>query len=111
VIKPVLVAFFKSESGNEPVREWLKEQEKEDRIAIGEDIKLVQWRWPCGKPLVGYVGHQIWEVRTNLPRHRIARVFFTFADQKIVLLHGIMKKTQKTDSHDLELARKRKAQL
>ena len=111
MIKPVPVDFFKTESVNEPVREWLKELAKEDRIAIGEDIKLVQWRWPCGKPLVDYVGNQIWEVRSNLPRRRIARVFFAFVDQRIVLLHGIMKKTQKTNPHDLELARKRKVQL
>ena len=36
------VVFYRSESGNEPVREWLKELPREDRRQIGEDIKTVQ---------------------------------------------------------------------
>jgi len=40
--QPILhVIFFHNQSGREPVREWLKEMSKEDRTAIGEDIKLV----------------------------------------------------------------------
>ncbi len=38
---PILQVFFcRSENGNEPVREWLKELRKEDRRAVGEDIKM-----------------------------------------------------------------------
>ena len=38
--EPILrVVFFRSESGREPVRDWLLELDKEDRKTIGEDIK------------------------------------------------------------------------
>ena len=41
--EPVLrVIFYRSESGVEPVREWLKELREEDRKAVGEDIKTAQ---------------------------------------------------------------------
>ena len=51
--EPILqVVFFRMESGREPVREWLKELDTGDRKTIGEDIKLVQFRWPLGAPLV-----------------------------------------------------------
>ena len=38
------VYFYQSETGNEPVREWLKSLEKADMKVIGEDIKTVQLR-------------------------------------------------------------------
>lgn len=42
--EPILnVRFFKSESGNEPVREWLLELPSDDRYVIGADIKTVQF--------------------------------------------------------------------
>ena len=51
--EPILnVVFFQTGTGREPVREWLKSLDKEDRKGIGEDIKLVQFRWPLGMPLV-----------------------------------------------------------
>ena len=42
------VVFFRTGTGNEPVREWLKGLAKEDKKTIGEDIKLVQFGWPLG---------------------------------------------------------------
>jgi phage-related protein len=107
--QPILqVIFFCTESGREPVREWLKELEKDDRKAIGEDIKLVQFRWPLGMPLVRKLEPDLWEVRTHLARGRIARVCFTVAAGEMALLHGFVKKSQKTSADDLALARKRR---
>lgn len=36
--------FYRSASGDEPVREWLKALDKADRQAIGEDITYVQYK-------------------------------------------------------------------
>ncbi len=107
--RPLAVVFFRTEAGNEPVREWLKELPKEDRKTIGEDILTVQYGWPVGKPLVDHLGEGIWEIRSRLG-NRIARTLFIEADQDIVLLHGFIKKTQKTPKDDLALAKKRKKQ-
>jgi phage-related protein len=51
----------------------------------------------------------MYEVRTRLAQHRIARVLF-YIDQRsrMVLLHGFIKKTQKTPDEDLELAKRNK---
>ena len=106
--QPIQVVFFKTEVGNEPVREWLKDLSKEDRKIIGEDIKTVQYSWPIGKPLVDSLGQQMWEVRSSL-RNRLARTLFTVCSQEIVLLHGFIKKVQKTPSEDLKLAKKRRS--
>ena len=95
-------------SGNEPVREWLKSLEKDDRKTIGEDIKLVQFRWPLGMPLVRKMEAGLWEVRTRLSGGRIARVLFAVKNGEMILLHGFIKKSQKTLTKDLQLARKRR---
>jgi phage-related protein len=109
VERPLKVVFFKTATGNEPVREWLKAMSKEDSKTIGADILTVQYAWPVGKPLVDNLGGGIWEVRSRLD-NRIARTLFAVVDQEIVLLNGFVKKQQKTPSDELELAKKRKKQ-
>ena len=102
--------FFKTTQGNEPVREWLLSLEKADRKIIGDDVLKVQYCWPIGRPLVGNLGHGLLEVRSRLGE-RIARLIFCIEGPTMVLLHGFIKKTQKTPKHDLDLALKRKKQL
>ncbi|MFM2344268.1 MAG: hypothetical protein RLZZ210_878 [Pseudomonadota bacterium] len=103
---PILkVVFYQNSLGKEPVREWLKSLPANERLLIGEDIKTVQYRWPLGMPLVKLIiaKKKIWEMRINLP-NRIARVLFTISDNYIILLHGFIKKTNKTPKDDIDLA-------
>ena len=100
------VRFFKTNSGAEPVRDWLRELPAIDRKTIGEDIKTVQFGWPLGMPLVRKMDKDLWEVRIHL-ENRIARVLFTVSTGKIVLLHGFIKKSQATPKADLDLAKDR----
>jgi phage-related protein len=102
------VIFFRTDAGREPVREWLLNLSKEDRKLIGEDIKLVQFRWPLGMPLVRKMESNLWEIRTRLGTGRIARVFFTVRDNEMALLHGYLKKSEKTPLDALKLARTRR---
>ena len=107
--RPLKVVFFKTDTGNEPVREWLKTLSKEDCKIIGTDILTVQYAWPVGKPLVDHLGDGLWEVRSRLD-NRIARTLFVMVNQEIILLHGFIKKQQKTPPDELGLAKKRKKQ-
>jgi len=107
--RPLNVVFFQTDTGNEPVREWLKSLSKDDCQTIGTNILTVQYAWPIGKPLVDNLGDGIWEVRSRLD-NRIARTLFAMVNQEIVLLHGFIKKSQKTPADELELAKKRKKQ-
>jgi len=106
----LVVNFFLTSSGNEPVRDWLKNMDQEDRKTIGEDIKLVQFRWPLGMPLVRKMEADLWEVRSKLDSGNIARTFFTVKNEQMILLHGFIKKSQKTPQKEIELARTRKNQ-
>lgn len=106
-LKRLPAVFYLTDAGREPVREWLKGLEVEDRKVIGEDIKDVEFAWPIGMPLVRSMGKGLWEVRSSLPRGRVARVLFCVDDENLILLHGFIKKTQKTPQKEIDLALKR----
>ena len=104
--KKITAFFFAGGTGQEPVRSWLKDLDKADRLRIGGDICTVELGWPVGMPVCRPLKGGLYEVRTDL-EDRIARVLFGIEDGKMVLLHGFIKKSQKTPKDDLEIARKR----
>ena len=75
--------FFCSETGKEPARDWLLALSADNRKTIGDDI------------------------RTDLSDGRIARMFFCAHAGSMVLLHGFVKKTQKTPPKELDIAERR----
>lgn len=107
--KRITVIFYRTDSGNEPVRDWLKGLDAADRKIIGDDLQTLEYGWPVGMPLcrsiTGYRG--LWELRSTLTQRRISRVLFCIAYQRLVALHGFIKKTRKTPERDLKLAAQR----
>ncbi|WP_299671346.1 type II toxin-antitoxin system RelE/ParE family toxin [uncultured Roseobacter sp.] len=101
--------FFSSESGRMPVREWLLGLSDDDRKKVGDDIRTAEFGWPIGMPLCRAISSHkgLWEVRTNLKKGNIARVLFCAHEGEMILLHGFIKKTQKTPKADLDTAMKR----
>ena len=62
-------------------------------------------------PYCRSLGHGLWEVRGDLAGGRIARVIFTIIASEMILLHGFEKKSQKTPTHDIDLAIKRRREI
>ena len=100
------VVFFRLDSGREPAREWLRVLPKQQRKPIGEDIKTLQFGWPVGMPLARKMADDLWELRSHMPAG-IARTFFTVYRNQIVLMHGFVKKSQKTPTNELAIAKRR----
>lgn len=108
---PVLdLRFFRTPSGNEPVKEWLRSLSREDRRTVGEDLKTIQFGWPLGMPLVRKPETGLWEARVFLDG-RVARLIFTIDGNCMILLHGFIKKQRATPLSDLDLARTRRHRL
>jgi phage-related protein len=103
--------FYRTTAGSEPVREWLKGLDESERQAIGKDLLRAQWRWPVGMPLCRPMGSGLWEIRTDLPTKRTARVLLCLYREHLVALHGFIKKTRATPDEDLATARKRQKEL
>ena len=105
------VVFYRTAQGVELIREWLRELPEEDRRRIGHDLALVQYGWPVGMPLCRPLGQGLWEVRCNLSSRRIARILFFVHEGRIGVVHGFIKKTQRTPPADLALARQRMQEM
>ncbi|HEX6842914.1 MAG TPA: type II toxin-antitoxin system RelE/ParE family toxin [Stellaceae bacterium] len=101
--------FYRTAAGNEPVRDWLKGLSRDDRRTIGHDIGLVEDGWPVGMPVCRSLGGGLWEVRSDISDGRIARVIFLIRASHMVLLHGFIKKSQKTPEAELKTAARRLA--
>lgn len=100
------VRFYRSAAGHEPVREWLRSLGQRDRKAIGDDLRTVQFGWPLGMPLVRKMADDLWEVRVDIAGG-VARVLFTVVRAEAILLHGFIKKSQRTPKDDLDTASRR----
>jgi len=103
--KKLPARFYVNPAGRKPVREWILELSEADRQTVGKDIQMVEFGWPVGRPHCAPLGKGLWEVRSALGSNRIARVIFCMGDGHMILLHGFIKKTQKTPEGDLQLAR------
>lgn len=112
-VKRVPAVFYRTNSGTDPVRRWLKNLTAEDRRIIGVDIATVEYGWPVGMPVCSPISSRrgLWEVRSMLTGGRIARVPFCMHGGRMVLLHGFIRKTQQTSDRDLDLAMKRKKEI
>jgi len=108
-LKTLPAPFYRTSAGREPVREWLRALVPADRKIVGDDIRDCEFAWPVGlplcRPITGRRG--LWEVRSSLPGGRIARVLFCVQHGHMVLLHGFIKKTQRTPEREIVLAVRR----
>lgn len=109
--RKIEVVFYRTRAGNEVVRDWLRGLAEPERDTIGQDLMRLQYRWPVGMPLCRAMGDGLWELRTDLPSNRIARLLFSVQEGHILVLHGFIKKTRRTPGEDLELARRRKSEF
>ena len=97
------VVFFETKNKKQPVREFILSLTQDDRKTIGADIFVVQKTFPLGLPLVRKMGSHLWEIRNTISQG-IVRIFFTIENDFLILLHGFLKKTQKTPDKELAVA-------
>lgn len=93
------------------MREWILELSDAERHIVGKDIQKVEFGWPLGRPHCAPLGDGLWEVRSSLDSNTIARVIFCMGDGHMILLRGFIKKTQKTQRADIDLALKRQREV
>ncbi len=105
--KKLPARFIMNRAGRKPVRDGVLELPESDRHTVGKDIQKVEFGWPLGRPHCAPLGAGLWEVRSALGGNRIGRVIFCISDGHMILLHGFIKKTQKTPKADIDLALKR----
>jgi len=105
------VVFYRTAAGIEPVTDWLRSLPEEDRRTIGTDLATVQVGWPVGMPLCRALGSGMWELRSRLRNNRIARLVFFVGEGRVGVVHGFIKKTQKTPPSEIALAQRRMKEM
>ncbi|MBQ3826482.1 MAG: type II toxin-antitoxin system RelE/ParE family toxin [Spirochaetaceae bacterium] len=98
--------MFQTEQRNQPCRDFILTLSREDKKEVGAKIFEVQKGFPMGLPLVRKMDSDLWEIRVGIT-DGICRIFFTIAENMIILLHGFVKKSQKTLQNELETAQNR----
>ena len=83
------------------------------RLSSTEALRVLNWlrELPVGMPLCRALGEGLWEVRSDLPGNRIARMLFCLKENRLLMLHGFIKKTRTTSAAALALAHKRKREF
>ena len=109
--KKVPASFHRTTAGTEQARDWILSLSEDDRKSIGTDIAIVEFGWPVGMPIGKSLGDGLWEVRSDLTGWKIGRVLFVMHQGQAVLLHGFVKKTQKTPLSDIRIAIQRKREI
>ncbi len=108
------VTFYKDNSGNSPIEEFLLGLEKGNRILVAvtrQSLQKLKNRFYHKEPLSKYIESGLWELRVKAGSN-ILRILYTFRKGKlIILLHAFVKKQQKTPKNELEIARNRLKEL
>lgn len=105
------IIFYHSKNGTSEIEDYLDElgrkaeTSKTDRINRTKILSyltaLSRYGTRVGQPTVKHIEGSIWELRPL--KNRI--FFFYWQDNKFVLLHHFMKKTQKTPQREIDQAR------
>jgi len=112
--KKIHAVFYKTDSGNEPVKDELLKLGRPTKTMIGEDIKFVEYNWKVDRPYVdqlkkgiGSTEKTIYEVRSKVEDGNVKKeyrtLFFVFNDL-MVLVHIFVKKSQKTPKNEIDVA-------
>ena len=104
------VDFYKSDSGRQPVLDWINQLQRGSRKRLARDIRRLQMGWPIGMPLVRKIESGLWEMRSKTP-DGTARLLFTIERRRLVFLHGFIKKSRKLRGVDSVTAKQRLAKL
>lgn len=104
------IVFFEQTDGFQPVADFIRKLDRKMSAKILRFLELLsevgpELREPYSKPL----GDGIFELRTQVGNDTSRVLYFFFIGKKIVLTNGFVKKTQKTPSSEIELAKKRRA--
>ena len=112
--KKIHAIFYKTDGGNEPVKDELLKLGRPTKTMIGEDVKFVEYNWKVDRPYVdqlkkgnGSTEKTIYEVRSKVEDGNVKKeyriLFFVFNDL-MILTHIFLKKSQKTPKAEIDVA-------
>lgn len=99
--------FYRTATGNEPVREFLRALPRAVRLKIGEYMGQLEWRGLGLKAShIKKLSSDIWELRPEYGGIEY-RLYFAIMGKEAVYVHVVAKKRQKAGRDDIRLAQRR----
>lgn len=109
-VRRISAEFYRTDAGNEPVRDFLKSLGRPSSIEMGSDISLVERGCKLGKPWVdqlrratGSGSEPIYEVRHTVAGLEYRTLFFVYGS-RMILTHCFQKTSQRTPVHEIDVA-------
>jgi phage-related protein len=104
------IEFYETSTGTCPVREFLDELKKSnpgDFAAILAGLAKLRSRKYHRPPLSKAIGEDLFELR-HVGKLNTRVLYFLMKSRRIILVHGIRKKTRKLPARDRQVALERK---
>jgi|GEM_PF-71608 len=102
------IEFYKDKEGQEPVIDFLDSLFPPARAkAVKLFNMLVEYGVLLKEPYTKQIKGKIRELRIKDSQGAIRVLYFTYTGRRFVLLHGFIKKTDKTPEREIEIAEKR----
>ena len=104
------IIFYEKKNGKKPAEEFLFNSDVKMRAKLTGLLKILQeygnmLREPYSKSL----GNGIFEIRCKADNNISRVLYFFYANKKIILTNGFIKKSQKTPQNEIIVARKYRA--
>lgn len=104
------IVFYATAKGREPVREFLDSLDKKMRAKMLSVISILQDNgYELREPYSKHISEGIFELRAKVGSDISRVMYFFYAEGRIVLTHGFIKKTRKTPPKELEKAKRYRA--
>ncbi len=101
------VLFYIDEDGTCPVKDFLVNLDIKVQARFAWSIEQLQKRNVYARePLAHHLEGRLWELQEETSSATYT-IIFSYSGQRIVLLHGFQKETQKTPHQEIEIALKR----
>ena len=102
------VELYCTQSGKEVVQEFLDSLPDKALAKVIRDIELLaQYAPNLHEPYTKHVDGPLWELRSKFSSNIYRIFYFIWRDNKLVLLHGFTKKSQKTPPAEIAVAKRR----
>lgn len=103
-----IVEYYRDTEDREPVADFIDALPDKTRAKVFRIIKMLKdYGVLLKEPYTRQVKGKIRELRIKDNQGAIRILYFTFTGRRFILIHGFIKKTEKTPLRDIELAEKR----
>jgi len=101
------IIFYRKSNSRCPFEQFFQSCSNKERVELAAHLEILsKIGYQAKRPLVDYLGDEIYELRIRVERKQLRVFYFFCAGNKIVITHGFVKKTRKVPIIEIEKARR-----